>query len=222
MNTGGSRLYDGSPSTQESALRRRATVQRAADCAAVGVLFFVFSLPIATAGAAWAACAEIFAAWVRDDEPPLCRTFLRVLRRDLLSGFLALLAVMSIVAIGYFDVRLALAERIPGFGVEAAAVCVVGAVCLAIMLIAFAHRAVTSQTWTESVRAAIRLSRRRPWAPTIVVAAVAVAASLVAAVPAFVVLIAGPTSFAVAVVHARACGETGLSGRVPDEATGAR
>ena len=188
----------------ESALGGRETVRRAADCAAVGVLFFVFAIPIITAGAAWAAGAEIFAAWVRDEEPPLFRTFLRVVRRDLLSGFLALLAGMLIVAIAYFDVRVALASRMPGFAVEAAALCLIAAACLAALLIAFAHRAATSQKWIASVRAAVRLCRSRPWAPAVVLLALAVAASLVAAVPAFAALIAGPIGFAVTVVHARA------------------
>ena len=189
---------------QEAALAGRETIRRAADCAAVGVLFFVFSIPIFTAGAAWAAGAEIFAAWVRDEEPPLFRTFLRVVRRDLLSGFLALLVGVLIVATAYFDVRVALASRMPGFVVEALALCVIAGACLATLLFAFAHRAATSHTWMASVRAAVRLGRSRPWAPAVVLLALAVAACLVAAVPAFVALIAGPVGFAVAVVHARA------------------
>jgi len=189
---------------QESALGAWETARRAADCAAVGVLFFVFSIPLFTAGAAWAAGAEIFAAWIRDEEPPLFRTFLRVVRRDLPSGFLALLAGVLIVAVADFDVRVALASRMPGFVAESAALCLIAAACLATLLIAFAHRAATSQTWMASVRAAVRLGRSRPWAPGIVMLALTVAASLVAVVPAFVVLIAGPVGFAVAVVHARA------------------
>lgn len=189
---------------EESAPGVWETVRRAADCAAVGVLFFVFSIPLFTAGAAWAACAEIFAAWVRDEEPPLIRTFLRVMRRDLPSGFLALLAGVLIVAFAYFDVRVALTSRMPGFVVEAAALCLIAAACVATLLFAFAHRAATGQTWMTSVRAAVQLGRIRPWAPAVVLLALAVAASLVAVVPAFAALIAGPVGFAVAVVHARA------------------
>jgi uncharacterized membrane protein YesL len=191
-----------------SALGGRETVRRAADCAAVGVLVVVFSIPLFTAGAAWAAGAEIFAAWVRDEDPPLFRTFLRVVRRDLLSGVLALLAGVLIVAIAYFDIRVAIASRMPGFAVEAAAVCLIAAACLAALLLAFAHRAATSQKWMASVLAAVRLCRSRPWAPAVVLLALVVAAALVAAVPAFVALIAGPVGFAVAVVHARASAAT--------------
>jgi hypothetical protein len=118
---------------------------------------------------------------------------------------LAPLVGVLIVATAYFDGRVARASRMPAFVVEALALCLIAGACLATLLFAFAHRAVTGQTWMASLPAAVGLCRSRPWAPTVVLLALAVAACLAAAVPAFVALIAGSVGFTVAVVHARAC-----------------
>jgi uncharacterized membrane protein YesL len=179
-------------------------IRRAAECAAVGFAWFVFSLPLVTAGGAWAAAASIFQAWNRGEEPPLLRTFAREVRAQFLPGLATELSVLLVVAIAYFDVRVATASKMPGFGVEAAAVVVIGAVAIGVLLLSFAHRAATGSSWVASLRGTVLLCRARPWAPLVVVFAVAVAVALIVVLPAFVGIMAGPTCFAVCAVYTRA------------------
>jgi uncharacterized membrane protein YesL len=183
---------------------RHELIRRAAECAAVGFVWFVFSLPLVTAGGAWAAAASIFQAWNRGEEPPLLRTFARQVRAQFLPGLLTELCVVAVVAIAYFDVRVATASRMPGFVVEAVAVVAIAAIALGVLLLSFAHRAATGSAWTESLRDTVLLCRTRPWAPLVVVFAVAVSAALILVLPAFVAIMAGPTCFAACAVYTRA------------------
>jgi uncharacterized membrane protein YesL len=179
-------------------------VRRAAECAAVGFVWFVFSLPLVTAGGAWAAAASIFQAWTRGEEPPLLRTFAREIRAQFLPGLATELCVALIVAIAYFDVRVATASRMPGFAVEAVAVVAIAAIAIGVLLLGVAHRAATGAAWADSVRGAVLLCRRRPWAPVVVVFAVAIAVALILVLPAFVGIMAGPACFATGAVYTRA------------------
>src|SRR5579875_766288 len=102
---------------------RLESLRRAAECALLGVVWFACSLPVVTAGAAWAAVAEVCDAWLRGEEPPLVRSFARAVRRELAPGFALGLLAMLLVALPYLEVKVALAERLPGGSADSGALC---------------------------------------------------------------------------------------------------
>src|SRR6266700_5755437 len=96
--------------------------RRAAECAAVGLLWTAFSIPVVTAGAAWIAAATIFDAWSRGEEPPLVSTFVTTLRTQMRAGLAAQLAFAAVAVAAYFDIRIAGAAHVPGARIETVAV----------------------------------------------------------------------------------------------------
>lgn len=179
-------------------------IRRGAECAGVGLVWALFSLPVVTAGAAWIAAATIFAAWARREEPPVFATFARVVPRQLGAGLAGELTAAVIIAVVSLDVRFALAARVPGAWPEAALLAVLGAAALAIVLLAAHTRADSGGTAGECIRAALTLCTALPWVLPLLVTAVGVAAVLIALVPAFALVLAGPVSFAVCAVATRA------------------
>jgi uncharacterized membrane protein YesL len=178
--------------------------RRAAECAAVGLLWTAFSLPVVTAGAAWLAAATVFDGWTRDEEPRLVATFVAALRTQLRTGLLAQVALAVTGTVGYFDIRFAGAARVPGAWLEMLAVGLLAAVAAGLILLALADRAHTGGGVAGSLRGALALAGAAPWALPVVVLAAAVCATLVAIIPALVLIVAGPLAYAVSVVHARA------------------
>ncbi|GHJ41557.1 DUF624 domain-containing protein [Streptomyces sp. TS71-3] len=191
---------------------RAEQVRMAAEAMAVGVLFALFSLPLVTAGAAWCAAAEVTAGWHQGREPALLRTFARTVRRDLLAGLVLEATVLALAAATWFEVRLVLASRLPGYPVEAAALALLGACAVAFVLLTVACRAAQGPVpgagaWGAAVRTAVRQARLAPTTLVLVVAGCACVAALVAVIPAFAGFMAGPLAYAVSVVTARNRGE---------------
>jgi uncharacterized membrane protein YesL len=178
--------------------------RRAAECAAVGLLWIAFSLPVVTAGAAWLAAATVFDAWTRDEEPRLLATFVTALRVHLRTGLLAQAALAAIAAVGYFDIRVARAAHVFGAWLEMSAVALLAAAAVGLILIALAEVAHTGGAVRDGLRGALALAGTAPWAVPLVVFAAAVCVTLVAIIPALVLIVAGPLAYAVSVVHARA------------------
>jgi uncharacterized membrane protein YesL len=180
-------------------------VRRVAECAAVGMLWTLFSIPLVTAGAAWIAAAKVFNAWLRnDEEPPLVATFVGAMRKQLRAGAAAEFAVLVASGIAYLDIRFAAAARVPGAAVEMVAVALVAAVAIGVVQLAVARRAHTDQRMRDCVRDVWTMARLKPWSLVLVVIATATCAGLVAIVPALVLLMAGPLGFAVSAVYTRA------------------
>jgi uncharacterized membrane protein YesL len=181
----------------------RETGRRAAECALLGVIWTVCSLPVVTAGAAWSAVAEICHAWNRGEEPPLVRTFASVIRRDFLGGLgMTVLGLAS--AAPLLEARVSLAAGFPVARAEAGALVLVGAAAISVVALAFPHRAAVRSRWRESLRAAVALAAARPWVVPLVAVALGLPAFLVIACPALIVFIGGPAGYAVSAVHARA------------------
>jgi hypothetical protein len=180
------------------------SVRRASECALLGIAWFVCSLPVVTAGAAWAAVAHVCHAWSAGEEPPLARTFCRAVRRELAPGVVLGLLGCASVALPYLEARTALAARLPGALPESVALGLLGAAWLAVLLLAFGERASAGTGWRESLRRSARLCRERPLAPAGSVIALAIGIVLVLVFPPLIVLIAGPVGYAVSAIHARA------------------
>jgi uncharacterized membrane protein YesL len=181
----------------------RESVRRAAECALLGIVWAVFSLPLVTAGAAWSAVAEVCDAWHRAEEPPLLRTFARVVRRDLFGGFAMALLAVAAAGVPLLETRVALAARLPGARLEGGALCVIGAVALTVVLLAFPQRAATAEPWRSALGSVARLCAARPWAVVVTAVALAVGAVIVIAYPPLIMLIGGPIGYAVSAVRAR-------------------
>jgi len=179
-------------------------LRRTAECAAVGLLWTAFSIPVVTAGAAWIAAATIFDAWTRGEEPPLLSTFVTAVRRRLLIGLVAQLVVAVVAVVAYLDIRFASAAHVPGANLEVAAVGLFAAGAIGVVQLALAHHARTGQPSRDAVRQAWIIARSAPWVVPLVVVATAVCAGLVALVPALILFIAGPLAYAVSVAYARA------------------
>lgn len=204
----------------------RENLRRAAECALLGLLWTVCSLPLVTAGAAWSGVAEICRAWNRGEEPPLARTFATVLRRDFAGGL-----AMSVLGVAgaalLLEARIALAARLPGAQVEAVALGLAGVAALCVVALAFSRHAAGTDadaaartTWRESVRGAAVLCVCRPWVIPVTAVALGIPALLVVVLPPVIVFIAGPAGYAVSAVHDRAAARaaasrdvTGLKGR---------
>lgn len=186
----------------------RESVRRAAECALLGVVWTVFSLPLVTAGAAWAAVAEVCACWHRAEEPPLVTTFAAVVRREFAAGTAMAIAGLAAAALPALELRVTLAARVPGARVEAAALAVVGGVALSLVLLTFPQRSATGEPWTRCVRTVVSLASARLWVVPLTAVAVAVAGFLVVVYPPLILMIAGPVGYAVSAVHARALAGT--------------
>jgi hypothetical protein len=186
---------------------RREQVRLMAEAMAIGVLFVLFSLPLVTVGASWCAAAEITAGWHQKREPALLRTFARVVRRDLPAGLVVQGVVLAVTALTWFEVRLVLALRLPGYVVEAAALGLLGAGAVAFVLLTVACRAAEPVPWAVAVRTAARQARRAPTTLPLVVTACGCAGVLIAVIPAFAGFMAGPVAYAVSAVTARNRGE---------------
>src|SRR5215471_15513529 len=111
--------------------------RRAAECAAAGLLWTAFSIPVFTAGAAWIAAATIFDAWSRGEEPPLVSTFATALRTQLRAG---------------------LAAHLPGGRIEAVAAGLIAAGLTGIIQLAVAQRAHAGTGVLASARAALAIA----------------------------------------------------------------
>jgi uncharacterized membrane protein YesL len=185
---------------------RAEQVRTAAETMAVGALFLLFCLPLVTIGAAWCAAAEVVAGWHEDHEAPLLRTFARVVRRDLRGGAVLQATVLAVAAATWAETHAVLNSRMPGRPLEAAALVAVGAAAVALVLLTAGCRAATGAPWGPSLRMAAHLSGAAPATLPLVVTALAAAAALVAAVPAFAAFMAGPLAYAVSVTVVRATG----------------
>jgi uncharacterized membrane protein YesL len=181
----------------------RESGRRAAECALLGVIWTVCSVPVITAGAAWSAVAEICHAWNRGEEPPLARTFASVIRRDFLGG-LGMMVLGLAAAAPLLEARASLAARLPMARAESGALALVGAAAIAVLALAFPHRAAVGGGWRESLRGAVALAAAKPWMVPLVTVALGLPAFLVTVYPAVVVFIGGPAGYAVSAVHARA------------------
>ncbi|MFI6345981.1 hypothetical protein [Streptomyces sp. NPDC050560] len=184
-------------------------VRVAAETLAVGALFALFSLPVVTAGAAWCAAAETTAAWHTHREPPLLRTFTRVVGRDLAAGLAGQCAVLLVGAVAWFEIHVVVRSRLPGYPLEAAALGLLATAALAFVLLTVAHRAHdaaggAAPRWQDAARATAALVRTAPSAPVLVAAGCAATVALVAVIPAFAAVMAGPLAYAVSAVLTRA------------------
>jgi uncharacterized membrane protein YesL len=190
----------------------RENLRRAAECALLGVIWLVCSLPLVTAGAAWSAVAEICRAWTRGEEPPLARTFVSVIRRDFPGG-LGMTMLGLVAAAPLLEARITLAARLPGARPEAGALGLVGAVAICLFALAFPeHSAYPGLSWPGSLRAAAALAASRPWIVPLTAVALGLPAFLVIVYPALIVFIAGPAGYAVSAVHARGHGSRARRG----------
>jgi len=182
----------------------RETVRRAAECALLGVLWALCSLPLVTAGAAWSAVARICHAWNRGEEPPLVRTFVSVIRRDF-GGGLGMTALGLLAAAPLLEARISLTARLPGARAEAVALGLVGVTALCVVALTFPrHAADPAVTWRDSLRATAALAAARPWVIPLTAVALGLPAFLVIVYPALIVFIGGPAGYAVCAVYGRA------------------
>jgi uncharacterized membrane protein YesL len=195
---------EAAPVTGGRGAAARASLRRAAECALLGVVWTVFSLPVVTAGGAWSAVAEVCAAWHRDEEPPLLKTFAAVVRRDLAGGLAMLAAAVGAGVLPAIEIRVALAAGLPGARLEAVALAIVGAVAVSVLLLAFPQHVATGTPWLSSLRGAVALATARPWVIAATAVGVAIPGFLVVIYPPFALLIAGPAGYAVSAVHTRA------------------
>jgi hypothetical protein len=184
--------------------RARESLRRASECALLGVLWLVFSLPVVTAGAAWLAVARVCTAWAHDVEPPLVRTFLWAIRHRLATG-LALQAIAAAAAVlPYLELRVALAADIPGARLEAALLAALAAGALSVTLLSVPAAAAEGLTARAALAEALTLVRAAPWAAAAALAALAAGAAVVYLLPVLAVVMAGPVGFAVSAVWVRA------------------
>ena len=183
--------------------RARDTARRASECALLGAVWLLFSLPVVTSGAAWIAVARVCTAWARDVEPPLLRTFAATVRRRFGTGLVLQLLAVGVTAVPYLELRAALAARLPGAPLEAAALGVFAAGGLAVMLLAV-PAAATGLSAGAALRAALALLRRAPWAGVAAVGALVAGAAIVYLLPVLAVVMAGPVGLAITAVWVRA------------------
>jgi Protein of unknown function, DUF624 len=187
--------------------RARETVRRASECALLGAVWLLFSLPVVTSGAAWLAVARVCTAWAHDIEPPLLRTFASTVRHRFGTGLALQLLAAGIAVVPYLELRVALAARVPGAPLEAAALAVLAAVGLAVALLAVPGAA-AGLSAGAALRAAVPLLRRAPWAGVAAVGALAAGAAIVYLLPVLAVIMAGPVGFAISAVWIRAANPT--------------
>ena len=193
--------------------RIRETARLASECALLGVVWLLFSLPVVTSGAAWLGVARVATAWTQGIEPPLLRTFASTLRHRFGAGLALQLLAIGIGAVPYLELRVVLAAGLPGARVEAVALAVLAAAGLAVVLLA-APAAALGQPATVALRHALALLRRAPWAGPLAVGALAAGGIILYLLPVLVVVMAGPVGFAIAAVWARAGGASSLPAAV--------
>ncbi|GAA5023636.1 DUF624 domain-containing protein [Kitasatospora paranensis] len=182
---------------------RAEQVRTAAETMAVGALFLLFALPVVTAGASWCAASEIVADWHRRREPPLLRTFARVVRRDLAAGLVLECVLLAVVALVRFETAVVLDARMPGYRAEAGALVLLGTAAVGFALLAVGCRAASRVSWRAAVRMAAGQVRAVLSTLPLAVTALAFTGVLIAVVPAFAAFMAGPLAFAVSAVVAR-------------------
>lgn len=185
--------------------RFRETARLASECALLGVVWLLFSLPVVTSGAAWLGVARVATAWTEGVEPPLLRTFASTVRQRFGTGLVLQLLAIVVGFLPYLELRVVLAAGLPGARVEAAALAVLAAAGLAVILLAVPAAAL-GQPAGAALRRALALLRRAPWAGPAAVGALAAGAAILYLLPVLVVVMAGPVGFAVAAVWARAGG----------------
>lgn len=187
--------------------RFRETARLASECALLGVVWLLFSLPLVTSGAAWLAVARVATAWTEGVEPPLLRTFASTVRHRFGAGLVLQLLAIGVGFLPYLELRVVLAAGLPGARVEAAALAVLAAAGLAVILLAVPAAAL-GQPAGAALRQAIALLRRAAWAGPAAVGALAAGAAILCLLPVLVIVMAGPVGFAIAAVWVRAGGRS--------------
>jgi Protein of unknown function, DUF624 len=186
----------------------RETARRATECALLGVLWLLFSLPVVTAGAAWLAVCEICDGWSHDVEAPLLRTFVASIRHRLVPGLTFQLLASAAVLLPLLELRIALSANLPGARLEAALLGALAAGALVLVLLACCETATRGVRPRTALRDAAQLWRHARWAGVGVLAAVVAGLIMVWLMPVLGVLMAGPVGFAVTAVRLRASRES--------------
>jgi Protein of unknown function, DUF624 len=182
----------------------RETAGRAAECALLGALWLLFSLPLITAGAAWLAVCEVCDDWSRGVEPPLLRTFVGSVRHRLVQGLALELLAISVVLLPVLELRIAVIAGLPGVALEATMLGLLAAGGVALVLLACCETATGGVGPGAALRAAARLWLAVPWAGAGVLLVVLVGLGLVWLMPVLGVIMGGPVGFAVMVIWLRA------------------
>lgn len=184
-------------------LDRMESLRRASECAVLGALWFVFAVPLVTAGAAWCAAAEICNEWAAGKEPPLFRTFAAATRRNLGRGVLLATVLAVAAAVPYFEERVAAVSRIPGAGAERVGLSVVSMCCIALVLLAVGGQASGSRPWYGMLAEVAGRAWSRPWVVPTAVLAVGAGVVLIYAIPPLLVFMAGPMGYALSALSQR-------------------
>jgi hypothetical protein len=163
------------------------------DCLQIGVLVCVASLPMVTAGPAFAAGCGVVSRWRDGDSPPMSRAFREEFVRQLRGGVPFTIGVIALVLVLSLDIALLRAD-LPGHGVLAAALPLISA-ALAIVALRTCSVVPAHEGWLPALRTAFRLSRNIR-SSALLAGAVVTAGLLVWMQPLMVLLVAGPLTLA--------------------------
>jgi uncharacterized membrane protein YesL len=164
-----------------------------ADCLQIGLLVCVASVPVVTAGPAFAAGCAVVSRWRDGDSPPMVRAFRGEFTRQLRGGVPFTISVLAVGLLVSVDLAL-LAAGLPGRGFLSAALPVISAV-LAIVALRTCAVVAAHDGWWPALRAAARLSLDVRGS-ALLAAAVFTAAVLVWMQPLMLLLVAGPLTLA--------------------------
>ncbi|MET0238111.1 MAG: DUF624 domain-containing protein [Kibdelosporangium sp.] len=163
------------------------------DCLQLGVLVSVASIPVVTAGPAFAAGCHLVGRWRDGDSPPMLRTFRAEFVRQLRGGvpFTAVVAALTLVL--SVDMAL-LGSGLPGGRVLSVALPVLLGV-LAILTLRTCSVVTGHDGWVPALRTAARLSLDIRGS-ALLAGAVVTAGVLVWMQPLMLLLVAGPLTLA--------------------------
>lgn len=178
-------------------------MRRASECALLGALWFIFSIPIVTAGAAWCAVAEICRDWAHGHEPPLLPTFAKAVRRNLGRGLLLEAVLAVLVGLAYFESRVTVLAGLPAAGAERIALTALSACAVALALLSVEAQADCRRSWLSLVPQLANVVLQRPWVVPASIGSLGAAAALVYLMPPLAVFMAGPAGYAMSAIYQR-------------------
>jgi uncharacterized membrane protein YesL len=163
------------------------------DCLQVGMLVCLASLPVVTAGPAFAAGCAVVSRWRDGESPPMVPLFRGEFTRQLRGGVPFTIAAVAIGLLVSVDLAL-LGTELPGHGVLSAVLPFITAV-LVVLALRTCSVVSTHDGWLAALRAAARLSLNVRGS-ALLAAAVVTAGVLVWMQPLMLLVVAGPLTLA--------------------------
>lgn len=164
-----------------------------ADCLQLGVLVCVASVPVVTAGPAFAAGCRVVHRWRDGDSPPMVRTFRTEYVRQLRGGIPFTIGVAALILALSVDIAL-LGNGLPGAQFFSVALPILFA-ALAIVTLRTCSVVPAHNGWIPALRTAVRLSTDIRGS-ALLAGAVVTAGFLVWMQPLMLLLVAGPLALA--------------------------